>query len=126
MIARRALAAFAAFLPLAAFPARDFVDDAGRKVSLPDKVTRVYAAGPPASVLVFALAPDTLIGWTRGFRDNEKPWVPDKYANLPELGRLTGTPTPHIDAVYALVKLLAETLAAGPSQLRVQPLRVST
>ena len=90
MIARRALAAFAAFLPLAAFPARDFVDDAGRKVSLPDKVTRVYAAGPPASVLVFALAPDTLIGWTRGFRDSEKPWVPDKYANLPELGRLTG------------------------------------
>ena len=90
MIPRRALAALAAFLPLAAFPARDFVDDAGRKISLPDKVSRVYAAGPPASVLVFALAPDTLIGWTRGFRDNEKPWVPEKYANLPELGRLTG------------------------------------
>ena len=90
MIPRRALAALAAFLPLAAFPARDFVDDAGRKISLPDKVSRVYAAGPPASVLVFALAPDTLIGWTRAFRDNEKPWVPDKYANLPELGRLTG------------------------------------
>ncbi|MBE2243071.1 MAG: 2-dehydropantoate 2-reductase [Burkholderiaceae bacterium] len=46
--------------------------------------------------------------------------------SVAELGRLTGTPTPHIDAVYALVKLLAETLAAGPSQLRVQPLRVST
>jgi 2-dehydropantoate 2-reductase len=30
-----------------------------------------------------------------------------------ELGRLTHTPTPHIDAVYALVKLLAETIAAG-------------
>ena len=90
MIPRRALAALAALLPLAAFPARDFVDDAGRKVSLPDKVTRVYAAGPPASVLVFALAPDTLIGWTRAFRENEKPWVADKYANLPELGRLTG------------------------------------
>ncbi len=27
-----------------------------------------------------------------------------------ELGRLTGTPTPHIDAVYALVKLLARTM----------------
>lgn len=27
-----------------------------------------------------------------------------------ELGRLTGTPTPHIDAVYALVKLLAWTM----------------
>jgi 2-dehydropantoate 2-reductase len=28
-----------------------------------------------------------------------------------ELGRLTGTPTPHIDAVHALVKLLAHTMA---------------
>jgi len=27
-----------------------------------------------------------------------------------ELGRLTGTPTPHIDTVYALVKLLAHTM----------------
>ena len=87
---RSAAAALLALLLFPAQAARDFVDDAGRKVSLPDKVTRVYAAGPPASVLVFALAPDTLIGWTRAFRDNEKPWVPDKYANLPELGRLTG------------------------------------
>ncbi|MBI4503046.1 MAG: 2-dehydropantoate 2-reductase [Gemmatimonadetes bacterium] len=30
-----------------------------------------------------------------------------------ELGRLTGTPTPHIDSVYALVSLLGKTLAAG-------------
>src|SRR5947207_15235036 len=28
-----------------------------------------------------------------------------------ELGRLTQTPTPHIDAVYALTKLLAQTVA---------------
>jgi 2-dehydropantoate 2-reductase len=30
-----------------------------------------------------------------------------------ELGRLTGTPTPHIDVVYALVKLLARQIARG-------------
>lgn len=29
-----------------------------------------------------------------------------------ELGRLTHTPTPHIDAVYALTKLLAQSIAA--------------
>ncbi len=38
-----------------------------------------------------------------------------------ELGRLTGTPTPHIDAVYALVKLLAHTMAEEKGQLRMQP-----
>ena len=87
---RRALAILAALLPLVAVAARDFVDDAGRKVVLPDKVERAYAAGPPASVLVYALAPDKLIGWTRAFRANEKEWVPRKYGDLPELGRLTG------------------------------------
>lgn len=79
-----------AALGLPAGAAREFVDDAGRRVQLPDRVTRVYAAGPPASVLVFALAPDTLIGWTRGFRANEAEWIAEKYARLPELGRLTG------------------------------------
>jgi iron complex transport system substrate-binding protein len=87
--------AFALALVLLAFApgthaARQFVDDAGRKVVLPDRIERVYAAGPPASVLVFAIAPDTLIGWTRGFRENEAAWIPEKYARLPELGRLTG------------------------------------
>jgi iron complex transport system substrate-binding protein len=82
------LLALAIALPAAA--AREFTDDAGRKVMLPDKVERAYAAGPPASVLVFALAPDTLIGWTRHFKDDEAPWIAAKYAQLPELGRLTG------------------------------------
>jgi iron complex transport system substrate-binding protein len=41
-------------------------------------------------VLVFALAPDKLVGWTRAFREDEAQWVPRKYAELPELGRLTG------------------------------------
>jgi iron complex transport system substrate-binding protein len=86
-------AAAAALLVAAALPAaaaREFIDDAGRKIALPDRVERVYAAGAPASVLVFALAPDKLIGWTRAFRENEGQWIPPKYARLPELGRLTG------------------------------------
>jgi iron complex transport system substrate-binding protein len=86
----RILLAVLLFASLPALAEREFIDDAGRKVMLPDKVGRVYAAGPPASVLVFALAPDTLVGWTRAFRPDEAPWVPEKYAKLPEIGRLTG------------------------------------
>jgi 2-dehydropantoate 2-reductase len=37
-----------------------------------------------------------------------------------ELGRLTGTPTPHIDAVYACVSLLAKTLTDQRGRLRVE------
>ena len=82
--------AFAMLACGSAQASREFVDDAGRRVTLPDRVERVYASGPPASVLVFALAPDTLIGWTRSFREDEAAWIPRKYAQLPELGRLTG------------------------------------
>ena len=39
-----------------------------------------------------------------------------------ELGRLTGTPTPHIDAVYALVKLLARTMEQQQGRLEMQTL----
>jgi 2-dehydropantoate 2-reductase len=38
-----------------------------------------------------------------------------------ELGRLTGTPTPHIDAVYACACLLAQTLADASGSLTVAP-----
>jgi 2-dehydropantoate 2-reductase len=39
-----------------------------------------------------------------------------------ELGRLTDTPTPHIDTVYALVKLLAKTMDEERGRVRMQPL----
>jgi len=57
---------------------------------LPARTERIYAAGPPASILVFAVAPDKLAGWTSAFREAERPYVPQKYADLPALGRLTG------------------------------------
>lgn len=39
-----------------------------------------------------------------------------------ELGRITGTPTPTIDAIYAATSLLAQTLAVQKGRLEVQPL----
>jgi iron complex transport system substrate-binding protein len=38
----------------------------------------------------FAIAPDKLVGWTRALRPNEAQFLPERYARLPELGRLTG------------------------------------
>ena len=69
---------------------RSFVDSAGRRIELPERVERIYAAGPPASILVFAIAPDKLIGWTTAWREAERPFIAKRYADLPTLGRLTG------------------------------------
>jgi len=69
---------------------RSFVDSAGRRVELPERIERIYAAGPPASILVFAIAPDKLIGWTTAWREAERPFIAQRYSDLPTLGRLTG------------------------------------
>ncbi|GGF70311.1 ABC transporter substrate-binding protein [Azorhizobium oxalatiphilum] len=86
------LTLLALLLAFAATPAtaRMVTDSAGRQVEIPDHVTRVFAAGPPASVLVYTVAPQTLIGWTRAPRPAEKPFLLPAVRDLPELGRLTG------------------------------------
>jgi len=98
-----ALALLLLLLPaIAGAQTRVFTDSAGRHVTVPAQIGRVYAAGPPASVLVFALAPDKLIGWTGPFRAAERPFVPERYADLPTLGRLTGRGnTANVEVVMA-------------------------
>jgi iron complex transport system substrate-binding protein len=65
-------------------------DATGRAVVVPAKIERVYAAGPPAATLLLAIAPQKLLGWTRVPRPDERAFLPDAVAALPELGRITG------------------------------------
>jgi len=69
---------------------RSVTDSAGRLVQLPGKIARVFAAGPPASILVYALKPEALLGWPRALRDYEKPYIAEAYRDLTETGRLSG------------------------------------
>ncbi|KAA0699246.1 iron ABC transporter substrate-binding protein [Neorhizobium sp. P12A] len=75
---------------LSAADARTITDAAGRKVDIPDKISRVLAAGPPASVLVYVLAPDKLTGWVQAPSDAEKPFLMPSVRDLPAYGRLAG------------------------------------
>jgi hypothetical protein len=47
-------------------------DAAGRIVTIPDRVERVMAAGPPAAVVLYVLAPEKMIGWPAAPRPNER------------------------------------------------------
>jgi iron complex transport system substrate-binding protein len=69
---------------------RSVTDSAGRTVEIPETISRAFAAGPPASALLYVLAPQDMIGWVRAPRDAEKPFLLDAVRGLPELGRLTG------------------------------------
>lgn len=75
-----------------AFAARagSFTDAAGRIVEIPDRIERIMAAGPPASVLVYVLTPQKLAGWVHRPSDEESQYLLPSARSLPELGRLTG------------------------------------
>jgi iron complex transport system substrate-binding protein len=90
VFARIALVAALAAGLAAPVVARTITDSAGRTVDIPDEVNTVFAAGPPASILVYALKPEALLGWPRALRDYEKPYIAEAYRELPETGRLTG------------------------------------
>jgi iron complex transport system substrate-binding protein len=87
---------------LADADARTVTDSAGRRVEVPDRVGRVFAAGPPASVLVYAVAPEKIAGWSRAATPAERDYLAEPYRDLPELGRLTGRgDTANLEVVLA-------------------------
>lgn len=87
---RRSLLALAlAALALPAL-AKTVTDATGRIVTVPDNPARVFAAGPPASVLLYALKPEAMLGWVKAPKDADKALLAPEVRDLPELGRLTG------------------------------------
>ena len=79
---------------------RQITDSAGRSVNVPDRIERVMAAGPPASVLLYVLCPEKLVGWVRKPREAELGYLAKKVHDLPEIGRLTGRgDTANLEAV---------------------------
>jgi iron complex transport system substrate-binding protein len=65
-------------------------DDGGRPVAIPDKVVRIFPAGPPASILLYTFASDLLLGWTRLPKGDECEYLGAGACAKPEVGRLTG------------------------------------
>ena len=56
----------------------------------PARLRRVFAAGPPAGVLVAALAPHKLLGWPQQLDDTSRAYLGGPLQSLPHLGRLSG------------------------------------
>jgi iron complex transport system substrate-binding protein len=63
----------------------------------------VFPAGPPAAILLYTLAPDLLLGWTRANRSDEREFLLPDVGARPEVGRLTGRGnTANLEGVLAL------------------------
>jgi iron complex transport system substrate-binding protein len=86
----------------AAADTRAVTDSTGRRAEVPVRVERVYAAGGPASIFLYTLAPGKMLGWNRPPSLEERAFVPARFAELPTLGRLTGRGnTANVEVVLA-------------------------
>jgi iron complex transport system substrate-binding protein len=102
---RAARLVFLLLIVFSATPGRaaDFVDSAERYVPLPNQIGRVMAADQSAAVLVYVLAPEKLVGWSRPLSREQRAYIPAKFARLPVVGQLSGpAPTAAADAVVRL------------------------
>lgn len=70
--------------------AREIVDMSGRKVNIPDTITKVVAASPPATYLLYAVDPSLLAGINFPLWAGEKKYTVPAYSHLPVIGGLAG------------------------------------
>lgn len=78
-------------------------DATGRPLTIPARVDRVFPAGPPAAIMLYALAPELLLGWPRANRSEECEFMRPDICRRPEVGRITGRGnTANLEVVLAL------------------------
>lgn len=69
---------------------RVFTDSCGREVTVPANVEKVAVSGPLAQIVVFAMAPDKLVGIANAWDESAAQFLDTKYYDLPLLGQLYG------------------------------------
>ena len=79
-------------------PAAEVVDDAGRRVELPERVGRVFAAGAPAEILLYTLVPEMLVGRNHQPSPAAQALMPPRYRSLPAITSLPERDEPRYDA----------------------------
>jgi iron complex transport system substrate-binding protein len=86
----RSLLALVLVLPLLLAPARadSVVDATGRRIELPAKIERVLPAGQPAAAIVYALAPQKMLGWPRKPNAAGMAFLLPEVRELPQIGNL--------------------------------------
>jgi iron complex transport system substrate-binding protein len=100
-------AAVLVFFVLAGIPcvslARTIVDMAGRPVTLPDHITKIYGTSPPATNLILAVAPDKLAAHNTPLREGEKKFMNPRVQKLPVVGGWFGQgQTPNMESLMAV------------------------
>ena len=62
---------------------RVFTDSCGREVTVPADVQKVAVSGPLAQMVVFAIAPDKMVGVANAWDETAQAYFDEKYLSLP-------------------------------------------
>ena len=69
---------------------RVFTDSCGREVTVPADIQKIAVSGPLAQIVVFAIAPDKMVGVANAWDETASQYIDQKYLDLPLLGQLYG------------------------------------
>jgi iron complex transport system substrate-binding protein len=77
-------------------------DMAGREVTVPAEIRSVLCTSPPSTMLVYMIAPERLLGWNSVPTEECKPYIPEPYASLPEVGGWFGKQTGNYETFISM------------------------
>lgn len=85
----RLLLVFAVIFSASVATAAEVTDATGRTVAVPDHIQHILPAGPPAAVLIAAIAPNRMIGFPAAVSNDSRTLLAQAATDLPPVPRLT-------------------------------------
>ncbi len=80
--------------------AREVTDMSGRRVIVPDVISRVYSSSPTATYMIYAIDPDLIIGLNSPVLEHERPYLKKSFQELPVIGGFFGQGnTPNMEMI---------------------------
>ena len=67
-----------------------FTDSTGREVELPVNITRAACGGPLANIMIYAVNPDVIVGWSSKPSETAQKYIDKSLWDLPEYGKFYG------------------------------------
>lgn len=68
-------------------PTKDMAD---REIVLPDDIETIFSVNSTGTILLYTLAPETMIGWNYKLSEASQAYIKEPYATLPDMGALIG------------------------------------
>ena len=90
-----------------------YTDGCGRQVEIPTEIRRIVASGPLTQIILFAIAPEMLVGLNEKWSEGAKEYVADEYLSLPVFGQLYGSANLNVEELAAAAPDLIIDIGEG-------------